>query len=424
MTYSLKSWQGVVSIIGADFGDSGKGRMIDDLSARAQIVARYAGGANAGHTVNNSFGQFALHIVPSGIFNSKVTCLVGRNVALSLESLFSEIETLKKAKVKVDNLVIDDGATLTMPYHLLRDGLREKLREIKIGTTLTGVGPTYADRTERVGLTVGDLVADDLKEKLYLEVAIQNKFFNLKLKAPQIYERYRRFAQAIKPYVGKTALIVKEAIKRGRNILFEGNQGWLLDLDGGTYPFVTSSNPGVIGIWRSFDLPPSQIDYVIGITKAYLTRVGEGPLPTKMDEGIADLIVKKGREFGTTTGRRRTPGWLDLVLLKAAVEANEIDALAITKLDVLTGLKRIKVAVGYKMNGKTIKLPSLDAGSLLASQPVYEELPAWGEDISRVRSFGALPKNAKLYIKFIQKAVGVPVKFISVGPKRGEVIYV
>src|SRR3989344_5350978 len=345
----LKNWAGIIAVIGVDFGDSGKGRLIDDLANRAHVVARYAGGANTGHTVVNQYGKFAFHIIPSGIFNPKTTCLVGRGVVVSCESLQVELGALKKAGVTYRNLIIDENASLTMPWHIMRDGLRETLRKSKIGTTNSGVGPTYADRIERVGLRIKDLISSDFKEKFFTEIDIQNKFFKLKLNPKDIFKKYQGFAKLIKPYVGQTIAIAKKAQRENKNILFEGAQGFFLDIDAGTYPFVTSSNPGVLGIWRSFVIHPSEINAVIGITKSYITRVGEGHLPTQIDGRIKNYLIERGREFGTTTGRARRPGWLDLVLIKAARDDNKLTSLALTKLDVLSGLSEIKVCIAYKL---------------------------------------------------------------------------
>lgn len=422
-TKSLRNWQGTLAVIGVDFGDSGKGRLIDDLANRADVVARYAGGANTGHTVINKHGKFALHIIPSGIFNPKAVCLVGRRVAVSCESLIKEMETLKKAKVSFKNIIIDENAHLTMPWHIMRDGLREKLRKTKIGTTGSGVGPTYADRTERVGLQVKDLISQTFKEKLFEEVKIQNQFFNLKLNASDIFKKYRNFAKVIKNQIGDTITIVKRAQKEGKNILFEGAQGFFLDIDVGTYPFVTSSNPGVVGIWRSFVIHPQEIDTVVGITKSYITRVGEGPLPTEVHGQTKKYLVEKGHEFGTTTGRERRPGWLDLVLIKAAIKDNKLTNLAITKLDVLAGLGEIKVCVAYQKSNQQVDYHSGNSDYLLNCKPVYKTLKGWQENISGARKFRQLPTNAKKYIEFIEKDVGIPVSYISVGPKRGQCIY-
>lgn len=421
---TLEKWHGTACVFGVDWGDSGKGRLIDDLAHRAHIIARYAGGSNTGHTVKNSKGEFALHIVPSGIFNQKATCLVGKNVAVDLESLVLEIKTLEKAGVSTKNLVIDRGASVTMPWHKMRDGLREKLRGGKLGTTGKGVGATYADRTERVGLLISDIVSRDFEKKLKEEISIQNSFYKLNLNTQEIFKKYQQIAKRIKQYVGDTQEVLDKALNANKNILFEGAQGVFLDIDFGTYPFVTSSNPGVVGIWRCFDLHPSKINEVIGITKAYMTRVGEGPMPTEIEDNVADRIIEKGREFGTTTGRKRRPGWSDLVLIKSAHMANRLSALAITKLDVLSGLDSIKVCTAYRVNGKTQDYIRLEADFLKQVRPVYEELPGWSEDISQVRDFKNLPVNAQNFIKTIEEVVGVPVKIITVGPQRGQVIYV
>ena len=421
---NLRNWQGVAAVIGVDWGDSGKGRLIDDLAQSAHIVARYNGGSNTGHTVKNNFGKFAFHIVPSGIFNKKALCLIGRGVALDLESLIEdEMNQLKNANVSWDNLKIDEQATLTMPWHKLKDGLREESRAAKIGTTKRGVGPTYADRVERSALRVKDLYKKDLAGILKDEINFQNKFFDLKLSYSEISTTYKKYAKVIKGLVTQTIPLVKSAIQGGKNVLFEGAQGYFLDIDAGTYPFVTSSNPGVIGIWRSFDLYPTQINHVIGITKAYTTRVGAGPMPTKIKGRQADIIIEKGQEIGTTSGRIRDPGWLDLVLLKAAVDANKVNHLAVTKLDVLSGLKKIKLCNGYKLNGTSVDYLSGDAGFLASVTPLYEELPGWPEDITKIREFKALPKNAQKFILRIEEFAKVSVDFIGVGPDRSEVIY-
>lgn len=420
---SLKNWQGTIAVIGVDFGDSGKGRLIDDLASSAHVVARFSGGANTGHTVINKFGKFAFHIIPSGIFNPKALCLVGRGVAVSCESLFLEMEALKKAGVTYKNLIIDQNAQLTMPWHILRDGLREKLRKSKIGTTNSGVGPTYADRTERVGLRVKDLISKDFKEKLFEEMNVQNKFYNLKLKSEDIFKKYKAFVKLIKPHVGNTIDIAKNAQKQSKNILFEGAQGFFLDIDSGTYPFVTSSNPGVVGIWRSYAFHPSEINMVVGITKSYITRVGEGPLPTQVASPVKNHLVKKGHEFGTTTGRERRPGWLDLVLVKAARDDNKLTNIALTKLDVLSGLNDIKICTSYKRSNRSIQYQSGDAAYLDNLQPIYESLPGWSQDISDVRAFQNLPTNAKKFVAKIEEYLKLPVSFISVGAQRGQVIY-
>src|SRR3989338_1207018 len=423
---SLIEWRGIAAVIWVDWGGSGKGRLIDDLAKRAHIVARFSGGSNTGHTVENKHGKFALHIMPSGIFHKNTHCLIGRNVALDLESLSEEMDALDKAKVSYDNLTIDEQATLTMPWHKVRDCIREKLRSgnKKIGTTGKGVGPTYADRTERVGLLVKDLFSKDFRKKLTEEIKIQNKFFGLKLNDEKIYRQYLKISKRIKSFVGSTLEILREAQKSGKNILFEGAQGYFLDIDAGTYPFVTSSNPGIVGIMRSFDLHPSVLNEVIGITKSYTTRVGAGPMPTKIDAEIREFLIIRGKEKGTTTNRLRDPGWLDLVLIKAAAEDNRLTALAVTKLDVLSGLVSIKICVGYKLDGKKVDYLPHDAEFLTQVEPVYEEMSGWEEDIPAIRNFKDLPTSAKKYIKRIEKITNIPVKFISVGPERGQVIYV
>lgn len=409
--------------MGVDWGDSGKGRLIDDLSSRAHVIARYSGGSNTGHTVRNKFGKFALHITPSGIFNQEAICLVGRNVAVNLQVLKKEVEEFRKAKVSIKNLKVDANAHLTMPWHIKRDGLKEKLRDKKIGTTGNGVGPTYADRTERTGLRVKDLISSDLKSKITAEVEIQNKFYDLNLSAGEIYSEFKTYLELVKPLIADTISLLHQAINSGKNILFEGAQGWLLDIDAGTYPYVTSSNPGIVGIIRSFDIHPSKINRVVGITKSYMTRVGAGPMPTKIEGALRSKIIEKGHEYGTTTGRERDPGWLDLAAIKKACRVNGITDLAVTKMDVLSGLGDLKICTKYQVDGKEADYPAGDADRMSKCRPVYSNLGGWDEDITKVRDFDKLPKEAINYIRQIEKVTDVPVSFISVGPERGEVIY-
>lgn len=422
---SLKNWSGVAAVIGADWGDSGKGRLIDNLSYNAHIVARYNGGSNTGHTIKNKHGSFAFHIMPSGIFNKKAICLTGRGVAVDLEILIEdEFVQLKKANVSWKNLIIDPRATITMPWHKMRDSLREKLNGGKIGTTKRGVGPTYADRLERVGIQIKDFQSSDFQDKLKEEINIQNKLFNLKIKSKEIIDKYKKYAKQIKPHIADTIKIATESINKNKNVLFEGSQGYFLDIDAGTYPFVTSSNVGILGIWKSFDLHPSKIDHVIAITKAYTTRVGAGPMPTIMKGKEKQIIIEKGGEVGTSTGRIRVPGWLDLVLLKFACDQNKANHIALTKLDIFSNFAQIKLCIGYKINGKKTQYYSGDGEILGKYEPVFETVPGWREDISQIRNFSSLPQNAKNYLKKIQAYVGVNIDFIGVGPKREQVIYV
>lgn len=425
MVITIKNLKGVSAVIDLGWGDSGKGRIIDDLAQSVDIVARYSGGSNTGHTIQNSHGKFALHIIPSGIFNSKASCLIGRGVALDLESLVDdEFKQLKKAKVSWKNLLIDEQCTLTMPWHKLRDSLREKNRQNKIGTTGRGVGPTYADRVERVGLRFKDLFNKNFSDLLKEELDYQNKTYALNLNFKQIYSKFSNYAKLLKPYIGSTVETVHMGIYKKKTILFEGAQGWLLDIDGGTYPFVTSSNPGIVGIWRSYDLHPSYISNVVGITKAYMTRVGAGPMPTKIIGPESRFIIEKGHEVGTTSGRTRDPGWLDLVSLKYSANVNKVNYLAVTKLDILSGFKQIKLCIGYKQNGRETWYKSGDAMELEKCVPVYKTLPGWEQDLSKIRAFKDLPLNAQNYIKEIEKFVGLKVVFVGVGPNRQEVIYV
>lgn len=421
---SLKNWSGIAAVIGADWGDSGKGRLIDNLSQNADIVARYNGGSNTGHTIKNKYGNFAFHIMPSGIFNKSAICLVGRGVAVDLEVLIEdEFEQLKKAGVSWKNLIIDPRATITMPWHKMRDSLREKLNRGKIGTTKRGVGPTYADRIERVGIQIKDLKSTDFQEKLNEEINLQNKLYKLNLYPKEIISKYIKYARIIKPYIADTIKITSDCIPKNKNVLFEGSQGYFLDIDAGTYPFVTSSNVGTLGIWKSFDLHPSKIDHVIAITKAYTTRVGAGPMPTAIIGREKQIIIEKGGEVGTSTGRVREPGWLDLVLLKYACDQNKAKHIALTKLDIFSNFSEIKLCAGYKVSGKKTEYISGDGEFLGKCEPIYVTVPGWQEDISSVRNFKDLPQNAKNYIKKIEDYVGVNIDFIGVGPKREEVIY-
>ena len=419
---TLQNWKGTVAVMGVDWGDSGKGRLVDDLASRADVVARYNGGSNTGHTVKNYAGEFALHIIPSGIFSENATCLIGRNVAVDLESLATEMDQLNAVGINCNNLIIDEQSSLTMPWHKMLDG--NSRENAKIGTTGKGVGPTYADRTARRGLLVKDLFAQDFANKVQNEANFYVKHFDLNLNQADIISQYKKYAKAIEKFIGNTISILRKALVAKQNILFEGAQGYFLDIDAGTYPFVTSSNPGTVGIWRCFDLHPSNLSQIIGITKSYMTRVGEGPMPTIIDGKEAEIIIEKGKEVGTTTGRIRRPGWLDLVLIEEAVKVNGITSLAITKLDILSHIKKIKVCVGYKIDGQKVGYISHDADFIARVQPVYEELEGWQTDITQASNFDELPKQAKVFIRFIEKKVKVPVKFIGVGPRREQAIYV
>jgi adenylosuccinate synthase len=421
-------------IVGTQWGDEGKGRFTDNLSQSSDYVVRYQGGHNAGHTIIVGEERFALQLVPSGILYPHVTPVIGNGVVVEPEVLLAELEMLKGKGVDVSKLKLSGNAHLIMPYHQEMDMLTERyLGKSKLGTTKRGIGPTYADKALRVGIRVQDLLDPGIfRDKLDLALREKNgtlaKVYNrLPIDAGLVWERYMAMVPQLEPYIDDTVHLVHEALDRGENVLFEGAQATFLDLDYGTYPYVTSSNPVAGGVCTGAGVGPRALDRIVGVAKAYATRVGSGPFPTELFEGdqVGDLLVERGQEFGTNTGRRRRPGWLDVVMLRQAARLNTLTEFAIAKLDVLTPLAELKVCVGYVgEDGTRYDHVPYHQTVMHHVTPVYETLPGWQTEIAEVQSFEALPKEAQQYIRFISEQTGVPVRMVSVGPARHQCVQV
>jgi adenylosuccinate synthase len=390
-------------------------------------VVRYQGGANAGHTVVVEGKKFVFHLVPSGILHEKKICVIGNGVVLDPDQLMKEIDLLKDEGVEILNrLIISDSSHLILPYHKAFDEAMEEFRSNKIGTTIRGIGPSYSDKCLRIGVRVGDVMnMDKLKKRISFALSLKNMqlekiYQKATFDVEQIMESLLKFKNTCFEMIKNTQQYLHRSLNDGKRILLEGAQGFALDIDHGTYPYVTSSNPTIGGALMGTGLNSFNIKKVIGITKAYVTRVGEGPFPTEIEDEQGEMLRERGGEFGATTGRPRRCGWFDVELLKQASRINGLTDIALMKLDVLSGFKKIKVAVGYKVDGKNVDY--YPSAILDRVEPVYEELDGWDEDISGCRKKSALPKNAKIYINFVEKAVGVKVSVISVGPGRDDTI--
>jgi adenylosuccinate synthase len=420
-------------VVGTQWGDEGKGKIVDLLTERAQLVVRYQGGNNAGHTLVVGGEKFIFHLIPSGILHPGTVCLIGNGVVLDPEVFLMEVDRLRNRGIKVgpENLRISERTQVIMPYHRRIDVAREEKKGAgKIGTTGRGIGPCYEDKVARRGIRVADLVdpeilqaklADVLPEKnFYLEKFLHGKPFELE----EILTSYLEMGARLKPLMTNVSVLLQQAVKSGKNILFEGAQGTHLDIDHGTYPFVTSSNPVAGGACTGTGVGPGELHHILGIVKAYTTRVGGGPFPTECLDKIGDHLVECGVEFGSTTGRRRRCGWLDAVVLKDAARLNGLTGLAITKLDVLTTLDPVKICVGYDDGGVRRDTMPGTIKELERCRPVFEELPGWSEDLRGVRRYEDLPANTRQYLKRVEELVGVPIQLVSVGPDREETIVV
>lgn len=420
-----------VIVIGAQWGDEGKGKITDLLSRSADVVVRYQGGVNAGHTVVVKDQTFKLHLIPSGILYPNTKCIIGSGTVIDPKVLIGEIDQLAELGVSTEQLYISQTAHVTMPYHRLIDQASEEQRgEHKIGTTKRGIGPTYADKSERIGIRMVDLVdPDGLRSQVTWAVkhknAVLEKLYNLPpLDPAAVVEEYLAYADRLRPHVIDSSLEIDKAVRDRANILFEGAQGTLLDLDHGTYPYVTSSNPISGGACVGAGVGPTIIDRVIGVAKAYTTRVGEGPFPTELEDEIGAQLGDLGAEFGTTTGRPRRCGWFDAVIGRYAVRINGLDCLAITKLDVLDSLAEIKVCVAYDIEGEVCNhLPS-NARQFAKCQPIYKTLPGWQQSTAHCRSLADLPAAALSYLKFLAELMEVPIAIVSLGPSRDQTIIV
>ncbi|MDI6736703.1 MAG: adenylosuccinate synthase [bacterium] len=412
-----------IVIVGAQLGDEGKGKVIDFLSEEADVIVRYQGGNNAGHTVVVNGQKFVLHLIPSGILHPNKICIIGHGVVFNPKAFLEELEYLREKNIKVDetNLWISEDAHLIMPYHFKLEEAAEKIH--KIGTTARGVGPTYIDKIGRCGIKVIDLFDEEIfDEKLRLNIAQKGDTYSDEFDFEGIKNEYLGYAKLIKKYVKETNLLLSEAVKKGENILFEGAQGTLLDIDYGTYPYVTSSSAGAGGACTGGGIGPSKIDCVIGIAKAYTTRVGEGPFPTELLDGGGEAIRKKGNEYGATTGRPRRCGWFDAVAVKYAIMVNGLDSLAVMKLDILNDLEKIKICVGYEYKGERINEFPRSLKILRECKPIYEEFPGWQQEISNIRSYDDLPKQLKDYLSQISEITQTKIGFISLGPERDQTI--
>ena len=416
-----------VVIVGAQWGDEGKGKIVDLLSGYAKKVVRFQGGNNAGHTLVVNGVQFILHLIPSGILYKDTRCLIGNGVVVDPEVLLEEIMDLSKKNVKVspERLGLSERAHLIMPYHKAVDTAREKAKGIsKIGTTGRGIGPCYEDKIARTGIRVVDLTEPDVLEENLSEknFYLTNLFGENPLRPEPIIERYMTMAQELLPFILDVSMELDGAIRRGENILFEGAQGTHLDIDHGTYPFVTSSNPVAATACSGTGVGPKSLNDIVGIVKAYTTRVGKGPFVSELTDESGDFLQSRGKEFGATTGRKRRCGWLDLPLVKYSARVNGITNIALTKLDVLTGLDPINLCIAYENQGKIVGSVPAKLSTLNSCTPVYEEMDGWDEDISGARTFDELPSNTRAYIKRIEEFIEVPVSIISVGPGRDETI--
>ena len=416
-------------VLGTQWGDEGKGKIVDYLAQKADVVIRSQGGNNAGHTVVADGQSFALRLLPSGILFSEKTCIIGNGVVVNPEVLLEEIDGMVKKGVTISKLEVSTRAHVIMPYHIRIDEEDEKLRgDDKIGTTKNGIGPCYADKINRVGIRIGDLMDRDVfYQKLKTNLELKNRLFTTYYNCEgfdfeEIFAKYTALAERIRPYVKDTEYSANQYIKEGKKVLFEGAQATMLDLDHGTYPFVTSSNPTAGGACVGSGVGPRMMSNIIGVVKAYTTRVGAGPFPAEQSNKIGEYLRETGHEFGTVTGRSRRCGWFDSVVVRYAAMLNSLDYLAITRLDILDGLDTINICKGYMYKGIELKEYPESLNILQDVEPVYEELPGWKTDISGCKSYDELPENARYYVERISQLVGVPLGIVSVGPDRSQTI--
>ncbi|MBC6004589.1 Adenylosuccinate synthetase [uncultured Clostridium sp.] len=418
-----------VAIVGSQWGDEGKGKVIDYLATQADVVVRGQGGNNAGHTLVVDGKKYALHLIPSGVLNPETINVIGNGIVFDPKGFLEELAKLNADNINTKNIKISDRAHVIFPYHKELDALAEEARgDNKIGTTKKGIGPCYMDKTERSGIRICDLMDKDIfAKKLKSQIEDKNKLVKNVYGAEgfdfdAIYNEYLGYAEQIRPFVDDTSVIVYDAIKAGKKVLFEGAQGTLLDLDLGTYPYVTSSHPTSGGFSIGAGVGPNMIKDVVGIVKSYTTRVGEGPFVTELNDETGDRIRTQGREFGTTTGRARRCGWFDAVIVRYAARVNGLTSISLMLLDVLTGFDTVKICTAYKMGDKILKEFPASLEDLAKCEPIYEELEGWSEDLTGMETYEELPENAKKYIAKIEELVGVSVDMVSVGPNRAQTI--
>lgn len=417
-----------VVVVGTQWGDEGKGKITDFLSEQAEYVARYQGGDNAGHTIQFGGETYKLHLIPSGIFSPEKLCIIGNGVVVNPKSLVTELAYLHERNITTDNLRISDRVHVILPYHIELDRLQEEAKgDKKIGTTIKGIGPAYMDKAARVGIRIADLLDREVfEERLRLNLEDKNRQFTKLYDAnpmnfEEIFEEYYEYGQQIKQYVCDTSVLLNDALDNGKRVLFEGAQGVMLDIDQGTYPFVTSSNPLAGGVTIGSGIGPSKVTKVVGVCKAYTSRVGDGPFPTELFDEIGSRIREVGREYGTTTGRPRRVGWFDSVVMRHSKRVSGITNLCLNSIDVLTGLETVKICVAYrKSNGEEIRHYPASLVELGQCEPVYEELPGWSEDITGCRTLEELPIEAQNYVRRVSELVGVKISTFSVGPDRNQ----
>ncbi|MEI0612480.1 adenylosuccinate synthase [Brachyspira pilosicoli] len=420
-----------VIIVGTQWGDEGKGKIVDYLANKAQYVVRSQGGSNAGHTVVVDNIKYKLRLLPSGILHKDKVCIIGNGVVIEPKVFLSEIDGLIEKKVNMSNLKISNRAHVLMPYHKILDELQEEdLGENKLGTTKNGIGPCYMDKASRLGIRIVDLMNKEVfAKKLKFNVELKNKLlkklYNHEgINYEELLKEYLEYAERLRPYVADTTTILNKAIKENKNILFEGAQATMLDLDHGTYPFVTSSYPAAGGACTGSGVGPRKIDNVIGVVKAYSTRVGEGPFPSELFDDVGQFIRDKGGEYGTVTGRARRCGWLDACVVKYASYVNGLDSIAITRLDILDDLDKLKICVGYKYNGEILEDYPADLDILSKVEPVYEEFDGWKTSTTNIREYDKLPENAKKYLKRLSEVIDTEISIVSVGAGRDETIII
>lgn len=416
-----------VVVVGTQWGDEGKGKITDFLSKQADIIARFSGGDNAGHTIQFEGETYKLHLIPSGIFYSDKRSVMGNGMVINPESLVKELKGLQERGVDTSNLRISNRAHVILPYHIHQDKVDEASRgDAKIGTTCKGIGPCYTDKVQRIGIRIADLLDKDVfEEKLRTNLELKNrlftKFYEVEgLEFDDIFEKFYAYGQEIAPYVTDTSKILNDVMDEGGKVLFEGAQGVLLDVDHGTYPYVTSSNPVAGGVTTGTGVGPASINRVIGVSKAYTSRVGDGPFPTELFDEVGNQIREVGREYGTTTGRPRRVGWFDTVVVRHSRRVSGITDLALNSIDVLSGLDTVKICVAYDYNGERITEYPANLHIIEQCKPIYEELPGWDEDITDVRRLEDLPENARKYVERVSELTGIRIATFSVGPDRDQ----
>jgi len=419
-----------IAVIGGQWGDEGKGKVVDLLAQEARVIVRFSGGDNAGHTVINPYGEFKLHITPAGIFSPHAICIIGNGVVINPAVLIDEVDQLNQRGVDTSRLFISDRAHLIMPYHVLLDGLEEESRAGKaIGTTRKGIGPAFADKVARLGIRTGDLLDKEallerLSSILAQKNAILTKVYGANpLSLDDVYGQYCQYSERLAPYIRETTIMLEEALSREEIVLLEGAQGALLDPDFGTYPYTTSSSPLAGGSCLGAGLSPSSINRILGVFKAYCTRVGAGPMPTELKGKDGDLIRERAHEYGTTTGRPRRCGWFDAVAARFSTRINGFTGTAITRLDILDDFEQVKICVGYELDGDTINYFPANVVALERCQPIYEELSGWQAPTSHIRQYDKLPAEARQYIARLEELTSCPINLICVGPEREETIY-